>query len=173
MRMLSIGNSSHSGFTLLELLLVLVILGLSAAFVAPRIGGGESRALLSQVREAIAVLNYSRRQAIVTGIPVNANIDTLATDTLSASRETHVNRWKGSDDELTWSSSRDHGDNGATKRISNIIFYPGGGSSGGVFEIPANNRVAIIHVNPITSRIHYTIESSDSPLRSSPRSHPQ
>ena len=61
-----------AGFTLLELTLVLLILGLASVLVVPNLGGLESRNFNAQVREATSLLNYARRIAVVKGVPGKA-----------------------------------------------------------------------------------------------------
>src|SRR5690606_29564023 len=60
------------GFTLLELVIVLAIVALGAFVVAPNFSGMNARTFNAQVREANALLNYSRRTAVVTGQPAAA-----------------------------------------------------------------------------------------------------
>ena len=53
------------GFTLLELLLVLAIIGFASALIVPRLNS-DSKLYDAQVRELVAVLKYNRRMAVVT-----------------------------------------------------------------------------------------------------------
>ena len=59
--------SSQRGFTLLELVLVMGIVALAAALVAPNLTGLDSRSFDAQLRDLGAQLNYARRNAIVSG----------------------------------------------------------------------------------------------------------
>jgi len=59
--------SSQRGFTLLELILVMGIVALAAALVAPNLTSLDSRNFDAQLRDLGAQLNYARRNAIVSG----------------------------------------------------------------------------------------------------------
>lgn len=65
-----IRGAAKKGFTLIELIVVLAILAfLSTMAVSSYLGGRESAALRSDVREAAAILQLARMRAISTGIP--------------------------------------------------------------------------------------------------------
>jgi prepilin-type N-terminal cleavage/methylation domain-containing protein len=57
------------GFTLIEILAVLAILGLMAAFVLPNLGGLRRRALRNEAQQIASQLELARQRAIVTGVP--------------------------------------------------------------------------------------------------------
>jgi prepilin-type N-terminal cleavage/methylation domain-containing protein len=57
------------GFTLIEILAVMAILALVAAFVVPSMGGFRARALRAEARQIAAQLELARQRAIVTGVP--------------------------------------------------------------------------------------------------------
>ncbi len=57
------------GFTLIEILAVVAILALVAAFVVPNMSGFRVRALRSEARQLAAQLELARQRAIVTGVP--------------------------------------------------------------------------------------------------------
>src|SRR3989442_1895147 len=59
----------RAGFTLIEILAVLVILGLVAAFVVPNMGGFRRRALRNEAQQLASQLELARQRAIVTGVP--------------------------------------------------------------------------------------------------------
>jgi|SRR5882672_8412978 len=59
----------RAGFTLIEILAVVAILALVAAFVIPNMGGFRVRALRAEARQIAAQLELARQRAIVTGIP--------------------------------------------------------------------------------------------------------
>src|SRR5690554_4904965 len=60
---------AHSGFTLLELLLVLGIIAMAAVLVIPGLANLDSRGFSAQVRELSGLLNNARRTAVVQGQP--------------------------------------------------------------------------------------------------------
>lgn len=57
------------GFTLIEILAVVAILALVAAFVVPNMGGFRRRALRAEAQQIAAQLELARQRAIVTGVP--------------------------------------------------------------------------------------------------------
>ena len=70
------GEPPQNGFTLLELLVVLVILGLLAATVPPLVARAVPGAeLKSAAREVAAALRYARSQAVTSGREVSFEMD--------------------------------------------------------------------------------------------------
>lgn len=66
----------QAGFTLLELLIVMIIIGLAAAMVGPRITAAMESGEHRQVRDALLFrLSRLRTQAVVTNRPQTAQID--------------------------------------------------------------------------------------------------
>ncbi len=57
------------GFTLIEILAVVAILALVAAFVVPNMGGFRRRALRNEAEQLASQLELARQRAIVTGVP--------------------------------------------------------------------------------------------------------
>ena len=60
-----------AGFTLVEILLVLTIIGMASILVIPNVSNLESRTFSTQVRQAVSLLNYARRTAVVQGSPAS------------------------------------------------------------------------------------------------------
>lgn len=118
----------QSGFSMLELLVVMAIIGMAAALVIPRLGSSEVTILKAQVREAVAVLRYARRSAIVEGKQKVANF-----------------------------SQGKKAENADNQAVYKIIFYPEGGSSGGEIILKHLEHKAKISVNPITGKIESEI----------------
>jgi prepilin-type N-terminal cleavage/methylation domain-containing protein len=117
------------GFTLLELILVLAIIAISITLAIPRLSNGESTRLQSKVRETAAALKYARRTALIFNQETNITIS--------------VNDKKTTDKKIP----------------KQVLFYPGGGSSGGEFHFYENDIEATIDVNPLTGKI--TIDFPD------------
>ena len=65
----------HAGFTLIEMMAVVAIFALLAAFVAPNLGMLSSRRLQQQAEQISAQLELGRQRAIVTGVPHRLAID--------------------------------------------------------------------------------------------------
>jgi prepilin-type N-terminal cleavage/methylation domain-containing protein len=62
-------RTRHAGFTLIEMLAVVAIFTLLAAFVAPNLGVMRNRALKSQALQLAAQLEFARARAVMTGAP--------------------------------------------------------------------------------------------------------
>ena len=63
------------GFTLLELLAVILILGLVTSLAFPTIGGQSRRQLRAQARQLAADLELARQRSVVTGVTHRVQID--------------------------------------------------------------------------------------------------
>jgi len=72
MTRISAAKQLTRGFTLLELVIVLAILAMGSVLVIPNISGMSARTFNAQAREAHSLLNYARRNAVVTGQPATA-----------------------------------------------------------------------------------------------------
>ena len=62
-------SAGRAGFTLIEILAVVLILALVAAFVVPNMSGFRMRALRGEAQQLAAHLELARQRAIVTGVP--------------------------------------------------------------------------------------------------------
>ena len=65
----------HRGFTLLEMLAVLLLIGLIASLVLPNLGALSEQALRSEAQRLQAELERTRERALVTGIRHQLVID--------------------------------------------------------------------------------------------------
>ncbi|OQW95318.1 MAG: type II secretion system protein GspH [Beggiatoa sp. IS2] len=140
-------HADSSGFSLVELLLVLAIVGMLAALVIPRVSGGQVTVLKAQVREAVAVLNYARRSAIIQGQPSMATFYESAGPTAP---KTEVGHWVGRGATLQWGGT----ENAEARKASyEFTFYPEGGSSGGEIVLSHEGYQAKISVNPLTGKV--------------------
>lgn len=137
-----------AGFTLLELLVVLALVGMIAALVAPRIGGGQTALFKAQVREAVAALNYARRSAIVNGRPSTATFH-LARAGSESGGQAAPGRWVSRGATLRLGS----GEVLPSSRPYVVTFFPGGGSSGASISLSHGGRSAEIRVDAITGRV--------------------
>jgi type II secretion system protein H len=63
------------GFTLVELLAVLVIFGLLAAIALPNLGIRSSRMLDEEARRLASSLEFARQRAVMTGVPHRVLVD--------------------------------------------------------------------------------------------------
>lgn len=150
------------GFTLLELLLVLGILGMAAMLLGPGLATLDSPGFNAQTREATGLLNYARRMAVVQGTPAtiefaggadahnNNNADNESADDAQAPVDV-VGRWVG--DNITLSYRDSAGQDMPVDRGVQITFYPEGGSTGGELTMQQENRRLTISVDPFSGRV--------------------
>jgi general secretion pathway protein H len=154
---ISVCNSRHlaqsrRGFTLLELLLVLTIIGMASILVVPNVGNLDSRSFAVQVRQANSLLNHARRMAVVQGQPrsvhfIIADQQSDNPDAVSASDS----EWRSDRIQLRFIDSTDQ-----EREIDDslqVTFYPEGGSSGGSLQFELDQQQAVIDIDPFTGRI--------------------
>jgi len=147
------------GFSLLELLIVMAIVGMIVALIIPRVGGSQVALLKAQVREAAAVLNYARRSAVIRGKITKAIFYQKSKDeNVTPQKNTKPGQWMSRGAVLEWNGETQEKD----KAVYEIAFYPEGGSSGGSFTLIHQKYKAKITVNPVTSNIESEISISES-----------
>lgn len=152
------------GFTLIELIVVLVILGLASALIVPRIGHSELSLLKADMREIISVLNYSRRTAVVRGIPMEAQFFPPAPPNEAGAEsanqplfEKKIGTWVSKGASLRWGDASEWAETEASQGKT-ITFYPEGSSSGGELVLQRKAFIAKINVDPITGKISAKLE---------------
>ena len=146
------------GFSLLELLVVMAIVGMIAALIIPRVSGSQVVLLKAQVREAAAVLNYARRSAIIRG-EITKAIFHQKNENAAPQKNTNPEQWVSRGAILQWDDETEKGNKSA---VYEIVFYPEGGSSGGSFTLIHQKYKAKITVDPLTSKIKSEILISES-----------
>ena len=141
------------GFTLLEMLLVMAIIGLASLVVFPNITGMETRTFNSRVREAHTLLNLARRTAVVSGQPSTASFSVTPepADRESMLSPFSAGTWDGSGITLTFQDSANQEVD--VEGTLHITFYPEGGSTGGSLILAFEDRLASIVINPFTGRV--------------------
>lgn len=155
-------NKKQSGFTLLELLIVLAILAMGSALLIPNLGGMSGRTFNAQVREATALLNYTRRNAVVLGQPATASFyaasDAEVEQTEIAAARSDLGRddiWTARGLELFY---RDSTDQTALVEVSiEVTFFPEGGSTGGALVLSLQEREAVISIDPFSGKVRTEI----------------
>jgi general secretion pathway protein H len=149
-------NRYNAGFSLLELILVMVIIGMAVAVVIPRLSNSEVTVLKAQVREAVAVLNYARRSAIVEAKQKVASFYEGKEDAAKTSKA-EPGKWTSHGATLQWGGNYLSEDEEEESKTFEIIFYPEGGSSGGAIVLTYKYHKAKITVSPITGKIESEI----------------
>lgn len=150
-------HPASAGFTLLEILLVLTILGMASVLVVPNLGSLEIRTFNSQVRGAVALLNYARRTAVVQGQPAMANFYSadFGAAEIAPARFNAANWQAGSETSIRFRDSTEQ--ETAIDDLLVINFYPEGGSSGGVLLLQQEDQQVAIEIDPFTGRITSTV----------------
>ena len=122
------------GFSLLELLVVLVIIGLSASLVLPTLTGGlSSLRLKTAAREVSATLRYARSLAVSVGKEQVINMD-IEEGKYWLNEDKDNNRELPSD--IRFLNVTTQGEE-ITTGMAGIVFYPMGNSSGSSIFITA------------------------------------
>ena len=122
------------GFTLLELILVMGIVALAAALIAPNLTGLDGRNFDAQLRDLAAQLNYARRSAIVSG-----QVSTVQWD----------------DDSISLEFSTDDARTPGYEPIDSLTvsFYPEGGTTGGNLRLSQDKQRGWIAIDAFTGRV--------------------
>ena len=141
------------GFTLLEILLVLTILGMASFLVVPNLGSLEIRTFSAQVRGATSLLNYTRRTAVVQGQPATAYFYAarMQADEIPPARPNAGNWQAGSATTLVYRDSTEQ--EIEVEDVLAINFYPEGGSTGGTLLLQQAGQVVAIEIDPFSGRV--------------------
>jgi len=140
------------GFTLLEIMLVLGILGMAALLLVPGLATLDSPGFNAQARELSGLFNYARRSAVVQGHPMRVEVWGSEPHANTEQQPTTLaGRW-GSDTIIV-----EYAD--ATQRWQPvheqqaIMFYPEGGSTGGDLRLQQGGRMIILSIDPFSGRL--------------------
>ncbi|MDT8399088.1 MAG: prepilin-type N-terminal cleavage/methylation domain-containing protein [Pseudomonadales bacterium] len=160
--------SASPGFTLLELLVVLALLAVAATLIIPSISSNDSKIFRAQVSQAVSVLNYARRIAIVKALPGVAIFSSAAAAAEPAANtrpdekaKPNSVRWHSAELSLAFQAERDQRPE-AVDQVE-LVFFPEGGSTGGILTFQWEQLRAEIRVDPITGRIslHYPDDETE------------
>lgn len=145
------------GFTLLEVLVVLVIIAMATTFAAMALGGGlDSMRLRSSSKEIAAQLRYTRTQAIATGVPQRFSIDP------------RDHRWQGAGNRQGKIPSSLGVEFIGAREVQpragegGILFFPDGASTGGRIQLSVKRAALRIDVAWLTGEVTLARASSDS-----------
>lgn len=155
---LSFHRMKQNGFTLLELLIVLSIIVIASALVIPNITGTDSNLLAAQVRQAASAFNYARRIAIVEGTPQVATLIQMDLDDPDYPvirgqivQKSTVPLLEDFVSEISFQA--DINETPEVLDITEVIFFPQGGSTGGILNFRMGDLTSRIRVDPLTGRI--------------------
>lgn len=146
------GTATAAGFTLLELLLVLSIIGLGSLLLAPNVGNLEGRSFSAQARQAHSLLNHARRMAVVSGQPRTATFyaPDLELDERPRAARSSVGVWENSA-ELRFRDSTEREED--IEDMLEVTFFPEGGSTGGTLLLQLDQQRAFLLIDPFTGRV--------------------
>ena len=141
---------ASAGVTLLELLVVLTIMAIAAAFVYPMFGGtGVSTAdLKSAARQVAAGLRFARSEALATRQETHLVLD-LEQRTFRIDREASVHALPKLIEMKLFTAQSDL----VNDRVGAIRFFPDGGSNGGRVTLASGARKYEIDVDWLTGRV--------------------
>jgi len=153
------GNSgTDAGFTLLEILIVLVILALFAGLAGSRILGTAGRSSLgTATTEVASLLRRARSEAIVRNTPVEVQIDVDA-----ASFRIVGDRSYKAPDRLKvtlFAAATDR----TTSNVGEIRFFPDGSSTGGEVTLATDDARQYVQVDWLTGRVAVYEETPQAP----------
>jgi general secretion pathway protein H len=137
------------GFTLLEMMIVLVLAGLMLALVPPLFSGRTSTAeLRATARELAAALRFARGQAITRQRETVLTLDTEHRHYTVSGRERSRRLPKGIGLKLITARS----ERIATHRAA-IRFFPDGSATGGQITLSGGKQSYIVDINWLTGRV--------------------
>ena len=139
-----------AGVTLLELLIVLTIMAIAAAFVYPMFGGtGASTAeLKSAARQVAAGLRYARSEALATRQETRVMLD-LGERTFRIDRDAYVHALPKAIEVKLFTAQSDL----VNDRVGAIRFFADGGSNGGRVTLASGERKYDIDIDWLTGRV--------------------
>ncbi len=143
---------TNQGFTLIELMVVLVVLVISSAVVIPNIGSGQNSAKLQGAARSVAsALRYLRGQALVTNSETVFTVDLEKNQYRVSGREKNFQIPEIIDITLVTAQSELSGEG-----EGRIRFYPDGSSTGGRVTLEIEGDKKLVDVNWLTGQVDIT-----------------
>ncbi len=144
------------GFSLIELLVVLVIISVFSAFVVPKVAGTLSNVALKTASKRVAAsLRYARSRAITESVPyvalldLNQNRMTIKSDINSTDKEDETAPLKPGENrikrytlpgDVKFKDARAFDGSESDSRFFAVVFMPSGCSSGGTVLLENNRK---------------------------------
>ena len=144
----AVRRGNPRGFTLIEVVVVMLVIGLAGAVVVPGVGRGvDALRARAEVSGFTAFLRYAREQAVIRRVPQEVRVDPVArliVLTAAGSERALASRRIGQGMRVD-----------ATSPSGLIVkFLPEGRSSGAAFRIEApGGRVYSVTVDALTGRV--------------------
>jgi general secretion pathway protein H len=162
---------SRRGFTLFELLVVLVVISLMSAMVIPRLSGHLSNLeLKTAAKRVAAVMRYARNKAATEKVMVSSEMEIdgrqLSIYALTDLKALYTSKEEDSEDEersadqiyvlpegIRFSPSQDN-DSPVNDQKMTILFFPNGSCSGGAVTLVNENEKSFdLTIDPITGKV--------------------
>lgn len=141
------------GFTLLEILLVLTLIGMASMLIFPNVASLDGRTFNIQVRQANTLLNHARRNAVVRGQPSTIRLyaDPEIQESDMNTDPNVIASWNSEGIRIGFRDSTNR-ERDIDESVD-ITFFPEGGSTGGTLLLALDDRRASIVIDPFSGRI--------------------
>ncbi|MDX2504214.1 MAG: prepilin-type N-terminal cleavage/methylation domain-containing protein [Gammaproteobacteria bacterium] len=149
-----------TGFTLMELMIVMAIIAIASAVIIPRIGSSDGRLFRVQLKTLSATLNFNRRNAIVVNRPFTMTLFPIADNDEQYANVRKVKKgdWASQGAKIHWQS----GTQKIRNKVFKIKFFPQGGATGGSIRLQQGSYIALLNIDGITGKVTVK-ETSDDP----------
>ncbi|MGE0385519.1 MAG: GspH/FimT family pseudopilin [Gammaproteobacteria bacterium] len=138
-----------AGFTLLEVLLVLIIFGVAAAIAVPRVAGALRAAEIDAAARGLAAsMRHARGRAIAVHREQRVALDLERRRYFIPGRETPVALPEDVDIELVTARSQRQG-----VRSGTIAFHPDGSATGGQIRLSGAGRHHVVDIDWLTGAV--------------------